>query len=83
MLNFDKCQAICFCRKIEPSLLSYTVNLKAVATVKYLGVLLDNKLTFVLHIELIIYKANRALGRIKKFSGIFMIFELLPFYLLV
>lgn len=42
--------------------------IKVVASVKDLGILLDNKLTFVPHIQFVIWKANKTLGCIRRYS---------------
>src|SRR5699024_689994 len=70
-LNINKCLAICFSRKICPSVPCYTLNnlkLSIHSTVKDLGITLDNKLTFIHHYNNIISRANKALGCVKRFS---------------
>jgi hypothetical protein len=74
ILNAAKCQVINFSRKISPTTPIYILNncpipLKSV--IRDLGILLDSKLTFTLHYDTIICKANRTLGCVKRYAKYF------------
>lgn len=64
-LNASKCKHFCITLKREPILTTYDINgevLDAVDSIRDLGVVLDRKLTFQDHVDVIVKKANRALG---------------------
>lgn len=68
-LNISKCKFITFCRKKTVLNYNYKINgsnLDRVQEILDLGVLLDHKLTFKLHINSVISKSNRMLGFIKR-----------------
>jgi hypothetical protein len=68
-LNVSKCHVITFTRKKLRHEFSYkigTINLDRVKTMSDLGILLDEKLTFKPHCDLIISKGNGLLGFIKR-----------------
>ena len=59
--NPDKCEAISISNKRKPITATYTIHgktLKHVKNAKYLGVSIDNKLTWNTHIDSICKKAN-------------------------
>ena len=73
-LSIDKCNIISFHRKCTPIIFDYTISgcpLQRVQCVKYLGVILDSELTFRIHYNDIIAKANRQLGFIFKIADEF------------
>lgn len=73
-LSIHKCNIISFHRKLKPITHDYTINgqpLERVHQVRDLGVTLDSALTFRLHYNDIISKANRQLGFIFKISSEF------------
>lgn len=73
-LNFDKCKRITLTRKFIPIDFAYQLNENVVNKVEFitdLGVIVDKKLTFNLHIESIVNRANKLLGFIKRFSADF------------
>ena len=64
-LNLDKCQCISFSLKSEPLTYPYRIeahDVRRTTTVRDLGVLLDFKLTFNEHVEVLTKKAYRMLG---------------------
>lgn len=68
-LNFDKCKIISFTRKKSPIIFYYKIGnipLHRVSEVIDLGVTLDAELNFRSHISVIISKANRMLGFVKR-----------------
>ena len=70
-LNRDKCFIINFSRKNDPSPPQYNLNDYPITIkflVKDLGILLDNKLSFIPHYDYITNKANKTLGCIKRYS---------------
>lgn len=74
LLNLTKCQHIKFTRKINKIPSSYSIadeNLNEVDNIRDLGVVLDTKLTFTLHIESIIKKASSMLGFIIRNGKVF------------
>ena len=69
-LNINKCKHMVFTRKImfSQTLSLCSIELEKVNAFCDLGVLLDPKLRFNLHINFIINKANRCLGFIKRWA---------------
>ena len=70
-LNIAKCYFMRFSRLIKPVPAQYHINntdLSQVSVIKDLGVYLDNKLTFTEHCNIVIDRANRMLGFIKRGS---------------
>lgn len=68
-LSLHKCSVISFHRKLKPMIYNYTIgnrNLERIDHVRDLGVILDTALTFRIHFEDIISRANRQLGFIFK-----------------
>lgn len=64
-VNVNKCQCISFTRKRKPIVFSYHLNnvvIERVDVVKDLGILLDSKLLFNQHIDMIAEKAYKNLG---------------------
>ena len=73
-LSIDKCSIISFHRKTSPIVIDYTVSghhLPRVQYVRDLGVILDSELTYRIHYNDIIAKANRQLGFIFKIANEF------------
>lgn len=73
-VNVKKCQTITFTRKKTPLLFNYNFNgvmIERVAMVRDLGVLLDNKLLFRNHIDLITSKAYKNLGFVIRTGKLF------------
>lgn len=65
VLNVEKCCFISFTRKFQNFAFDYNLNgvpLKQVTSIKDLGVILDKKMTFSLHVDYIVSKANKMLG---------------------
>ena len=65
ILNPQKCHAFTITLKKAPIFHTYCINrspLQRVTEVRDLGVLLDSKLTFSAHINIVVTKANRSLG---------------------
>jgi hypothetical protein len=70
-LNAGKCKSISFHRNMWPIEFVYSINrtaLERVDEIKDLGVIMDGKMSFLLHIEAIIFKSSRMLGFIKRIS---------------
>lgn len=70
-LCVEKCNTITFSRKLQPISFHYSLSgqtLERVSQVKDLGVLLDRELTFRMHYEDIISRANKLLGFIFKIA---------------
>lgn len=68
-INVNKCHHITFTRKIKPIDHTYNINgttIGKVSSVRDLGITLDQKLTFSEHYEIIINKAYKQLGFIKR-----------------
>ena len=64
-LNASKCKSFKITLKRNPLVFSYKINdsvLEEVTTIRDLGVILDQKLTFSEHINALVAKGNRALG---------------------
>ena len=64
-LNSDKCFIITYSRKKDPIKFNYVINgieIKRVNHIKDLGVILDDKLTFNLHIDHIVSRSFKQLG---------------------
>ena len=64
-LNPAKCKSITFTLRTLPHLAVYTLDghqLERCVRVRDLGVILDTKLTFADHVDVVISKANRMLG---------------------
>lgn len=79
-LNINKCSQITFSRKVYNIVYNYDIggsSLNVVNQVKDLGIILDTKLSFDAHIELIVQKSMRNLGFIlrntKNFTNPFSI----------
>lgn len=70
-INVRKCSSVSFTRKTEPLTYNYTLNngnITKLNTVKDLGVMMDSKLTFSEHIDMISTKAYRNLGFVLRIS---------------
>jgi hypothetical protein len=70
-LIVGKCESISFTRGSKLSLFQYVSgdgDLERVDVINNLGVLVDNRMTFVDHIELIVSKSTRMLGFLKRIS---------------
>lgn len=70
-LNIDKCYSISFTRNRTKIIFKYSINnvdIKRKESVRDLGVTLDSKLTFELHINNIVTKATQMLGFILRTS---------------
>jgi hypothetical protein len=70
-LNTGKCKSISFRRNMRPSEFVYSINgaaLERVDEIKDLGVIMDEKMSFLPHIEAIISKLSRMLGFIERIS---------------
>jgi hypothetical protein len=70
-LNAGKCKLISFRRNMRPIECVYSINgttLEKVNEIKYLRVIMDGRMSFLLHIETIISKSSRMLGFIKRIS---------------
>lgn len=68
-LSIDKCQAISFCRSKHAIHYNYKIGekvLERVNEIRDLGVILDSKMNFKRHIELVIAKAYSMLGFVKR-----------------
>lgn len=75
-LNIDKCKAITFKgkkgrlykngRKFIPSVIINGQRIENVKELKYLGVILDEKLNFIAHIDYILRKAKKSFHRISR-----------------
>jgi hypothetical protein len=68
-LNAGKCKSISFSRGSKPAIFQYVIDdnaLERVDVINDLGVLVDNRMTFVNHIESIVSKSARMLGSIKR-----------------
>jgi hypothetical protein len=66
-INEDKTQAICFCHRRRPAEAHLTLNgrnIPFVNQVKYLGVIVDKRITWRFHIEMIEAKAVRTFIRV-------------------
>lgn len=64
-LNYKKCSIITFTRNRDPFIFNYCIandQIPRVSNVRDLGIILDNKLLFDVHIDYITKKANRMLG---------------------
>lgn len=73
-VNIDKCKHIQFTRKIDPLRFEYSldgIELVSVSSIKDLGVIIDKKLSFNLHIDTIIGRANKLLGFINRNTKMF------------
>lgn len=86
-LNVDKCKVLTFCRKMNPIVFNYTSNstdLERVTEMTDLGIIFDEKLNFIKHIQNITNKSMKTLGfllrTIKDFDSVF-IMKLLYFAL--
>jgi hypothetical protein len=68
-LNAGKCKSISYRRNMWPIEFVYSINgtaLERVDEIKDLGVIMDEKMSFLHHIEAIISKSSRMLGFIKR-----------------
>lgn len=73
-LNIEKCKHVEFTRKTKPNNLNYYINGVAVETVlsvKDLGVYIDTKMSFNLHIDNIVTRANKLLGFVNRSTKLF------------
>lgn len=73
-LNADKCKVVCFSRKMSSFVPSYILDalpLEIVDVIKDLGVLLDSKLSFHMHIDFITSKTRKLLGCLKRWTADF------------
>jgi hypothetical protein len=73
-LNDGKCKSISFTHGTIPLMFQYVIgdsDLERVDVINDLGVLVDNRMTFVNHIESIVSKSARKLGFIKRMSSEF------------
>ena len=64
-LNLQKCSVMSVSLKKKPIMFNYTISecvLNRVSTQRDLGIFLDNRLSFVPHIDFIVKKANRMMG---------------------
>lgn len=64
-VNVEKCKYMQFTRQTNPLHFRYTLDgipLETVSSIKDLGIYLDNKLSFNLHVDSIIARANKTLG---------------------
>ena len=72
LLSIEKCKFIKFSKRKKPSVMSsYNINntiLEKVFVIRDLRVLIDNELTFVQHIDLIISKSKKMLGFITRIT---------------
>ena len=71
ILNTNKCNVITFTRKHHPIIYDYKIannNLTRVTNIRDLGITLDSKLHFNLHIDNIVAKAFKQLGLILRIS---------------
>lgn len=71
ILNINKCAVVSYTRNLRPILFDYTfegITIQRVTSFKDLGVIFDQKLSFELHLNSIINKANSTLGFVKRFS---------------
>jgi len=69
-LNLDKCVVLSICKNNERTNMDFTYGehtLKRVTEHKDLGVLIDKKLSFAKHIDMVTSKATAALGFVKRF----------------
>jgi hypothetical protein len=70
-LNVDKCSVISYTRKRSPILFDYTLGnfpLKRVEIIRDLGIIMDSKVKFDIHIDTIISRAFKSLGFINRVS---------------
>ncbi|KAL0822801.1 hypothetical protein ABMA28_004807 [Loxostege sticticalis] len=68
-LNISKCHSICFSRKCNVTHYLYTLRgtrLQNLTEVRDLGVIHDSKLTYELHVDSVVKRANRTLGFIMR-----------------
>jgi hypothetical protein len=73
-LNAGKCKSISFSRGSKPVMFQYVIgdsDLERFGVIIDLGVLVDSRITFFNHIELIVSKSAIMLGFIKRISGEF------------
>lgn len=73
-VNIEKCKHMQFTRKIDPLQFSYSldgIELVSVSSIKDLGVIIDKKLSFNLHIDSIIGRANKLLGFVNRNTKMF------------
>lgn len=73
-LNFDKCLKISFTRNVNTFAFDYTINqviIKQEDAVRDLGVFLDSKLTFDVHINGVIESSNKMLGFVLRHGKLF------------
>lgn len=73
-ISIDKCSVITFSRLKVPLMYDYSLqgsNLTRVTSVRDLGVTLDTQMTFNVHREMVIGKANRQLGFVKRICNEF------------
>lgn len=73
-VNTDKCKHLQFTRKIDPLQFKYSLNgtkLSSVSSFKDLGVVVDRKLSFNLHIDSMVGRASKLLGFITRNTRMF------------
>ena len=73
-LNVNKCKAMRFSRKLNPDICQYLLmgqHLETVVHIRDLGVTLDPHLTYNVHIDEVLSKANKMLGFITRLSSEF------------
>ena len=67
-------QEVIFCKKLKnvshPPLVFNNANVSSWKSQKYLGILLDSKLTFEGHCKAILSKTNRTIGLLRKLQGL-------------
>lgn len=68
-LNIAKCKYVQFTRKVAPLQVQYYIDgnlVEKVAFIKDLGVFFDSKLSYIMHIDNIVARANKLLGFINR-----------------
>jgi hypothetical protein len=73
-LNVRKCKVITFFRARQPIEFAYMLNntiLQRVESIRDLGVIMDTKMTFVEHIDVIVGRAFANLGFVRRFASEF------------
>ena len=73
-LNISKCKHIRFTRLIEPTYVSYYIDdnvIESVSSIKDLGVFFDSKMSFNVHIDSVVSRANKLLGFVNRMTKSF------------